>query len=168
MTRVRSFPPIAAPDARVLVLGSMPGEPSLKAWEYYANKQNHFWRILGELLGFEATAPYVARMHHVQSARVAVWDVLLSCEREGSLDSAIKRTSREVNDFQSFFAVYTKITHIFFNGGAAESCFCSLVLPRLGDRELNLARLPSTSPANASYSFARKLAEWRAILEPLA
>ena len=168
MTLVRSFPPIAAPGARVLLLGSMPGEASLAAKCYYAHERNAFWPIMGSLLGFDPHLPYSQRVAVIQAADIAVWDVLQSCRRVGSLDANIDKESLVANDFPAFLAEHPRISHVFFNGGTAETCFRRHVLPRLDASKLSLTRLPSSSPANASYSFARKLAEWRVIMEPLA
>lgn len=102
MPRIHSFDPIAAPDAEILILGSMPGRASLAAGQYYAHAQNAFWRIMAELLGFDATAPYAERTQALKSARIALWDVLHSCEREGSLDTNIDRETLVANDFAAF------------------------------------------------------------------
>ena len=96
-------------------------------------------------------------------ARVAVWDVLATCVRRGSLDSNIEPTSRRPNDFERFFAEHPRIEHVFFNGTTAEACFRRSVIPRLRESILPSTRLPSTSPAHASLDFARKLAVWRAV-----
>jgi TDG/mug DNA glycosylase family protein len=161
LRRIRSFAPIAAPDARVLVLGSMPGRASLDAGRYYAHRQNAFWRILGALLGFEPSAPYAARARALKAARIALWDVLHSCERAGSLDSSIE--AEIANDFERFFRAHPRLTHVFFNGAKAEASYRRHVLPGLGAR-LRYARLPSTSPAHAALPYPRKLAAWRVIL----
>ena len=172
MSRIQSFPPIAEPDARVLILGSMPGAASLRAGEYYAHPRNHFWPLLGTLAGFAPTLPYAARVQALKAAGIAVWDVLHSCKREGSLDVMIERDSALANDFASFFARHTAVTQVYFNGSAAEQIYRRAVLPRLNLPQLAYSRLPSTSPANASYSFARKLDAWQAmsahLLQPAA
>ena len=93
MKRLRGFPPIADRRARVLVLGSMPGEASLAANEYYAFRHNQFWRIAGELAGFAHDAPYARRTAALRRCRIALWDVVASCVRPGSLDSAIREDS---------------------------------------------------------------------------
>jgi hypoxanthine-DNA glycosylase len=161
-TRIQSFLPIAAKDARVLILGSMPGRESLAARQYYAHRQNAFWRILGALLGFEPSAPYAARVRALKAARIALWDVLHSCEREGSLDASIE--AEIANDFERFFGAHPRLRHVFFNGAKAEASYRRHVLPGLG-RALRYRRLPSTSPAHAALPFTRKLAAWRAILK---
>jgi double-stranded uracil-DNA glycosylase len=160
--RIRSFAPIADRRARVLILGSMPGAESLAQGRYYAHRHNSFWPIMAALFGFDPAAPYEARVRALRARRVAVWDVLQSCVREGSLDA---RIDEEVaNDFAAFFGAHRAITHVFFNGAKAEACYRRHVGPALG-RPMRYARLPSTSPAHASLSMARKLAAWRAILK---
>jgi hypoxanthine-DNA glycosylase len=171
MTEVCSFAPISRADARVLVLGSMPGVASLVAGQYYAHGRNSFWPIMASLLGFDPALPYIKRVSALQVARVAVWDVLQSCTRPGSLDSAIERNSEVANDFPAFFCRHPEIADVFFNGGAAEAAFRRHVLPALPalqGRSLMMMRLPSTSPANASFSFERKLAAWQSLLLPLS
>ena len=162
MSRVQSFPPIVAPGARVLILGSMPGAASLAAGQYYAHPRNAFWPILGVLCGFAAAAPYAERVLALQAAGVAVWDVLHSCVRPGSLDTAIERSSEVANDIAGLLAGYPGIRCIAFNGGTAEAAFRRHV-PRVA--AVRLLGLPSTSPANASWSFERKLAAWSAAFE---
>ena len=162
--RVYSFAPIAGRNARVLILGSMPGRASLAAGQYYAHRQNAFWRIASELFGFDAGAPYAARVKALKSARVAVWDVLHSCVRQGSLDTMIEDDSEIANDFRAFFRTHRGITHVFFNGAKAEASFRRHVLPGMALR-LHYRRLPSSSPANASVPWRRKLAAWRALLK---
>jgi hypoxanthine-DNA glycosylase len=160
--RIRSFAPIADRKARVLILGSMPGRASLDAGRYYAHPKNAFWRIASELLRIDPRARYAARVKALKSARIAVWDVLHSCIRQGSLDTMIEE--EVANDFEAFFRTHRGITRIFFNGAKAEASFRRHVLPAM-KTELRFARLPSTSPAHASLPYRRKLAAWRAILQ---
>jgi double-stranded uracil-DNA glycosylase len=161
---IHSFPPIAAEDARVLVLGSMPGAASLAAGQYYAHSRNLFWPIMGALFDARPELPYVARVERLQAAGVAVWDVLASCVRPGSLDTAIERSSAAPNDFRAFLAAHPGIDRMFFNGTMAEQSFRRLVLPRL-PRVPAMQRLPSTSPAHAARSFEEKLRAWRVVAE---
>ena len=161
MARVHSFEPIEDRSAEILILGSMPGRASLLAGQYYAHAQNGFWRIMSELLQFDATAPYSVRVRALKSARIALWDVLHSCVREGSLDSMIERDTQIANDFRAFFRTHTRISHVFFNGATAQACFKRHVLGDLDADSVSYVRLPSTSPANASMSFAEKLDTWR-------
>lgn len=163
----RSFPPIAAPNARVLILGSMPGVASLEAQRYYAHPRNAFWPIVAELFGFEAGLAYDQRCERLRGSRVAVWDVLRACRREGSLDSAIEKDSEEPNVFGEFLAEHQAIRLVAFNGQKAETAFRRHVVPFLdpATREgLSLVRLPSTSPAHAGRSLEEKLAVWRETL----
>ncbi len=163
---IYSFAPIADKNAEILILGSMPGRASLAAGQYYAHAQNAFWRIISELLQLDPTSPYEVRVQALNSARIALWDVLQSCRREGSLDSMIEADTQTANDFCTFFRAHPQITHVFFNGAKAEACFRQHVLREIGSRVLRYTRLPSTSPANASLSYARKLEAWRTIPLP--
>ncbi len=165
--RVRSFAPVASADARVLILGSMPGVASLNAAQYYAHPQNRFWSIMGCLLGFDPLeTPYAQRTRYLTDAGLALWDVLQSCERPGSLDSAIRRETQVVNDFPGFLVGHPHIRTVFFNGAHAEQTFRRYVGPLLRDASaLTYIRLPSTSPAHASLSFDDKLACWRQVIE---
>lgn len=164
MSRLEGFPPIAAPGAHTLILGSMPGVASLAALEYYAHRRNLFWPIIGEVLGIDPALPYGERTRRLAEAGFALWDVLGACRRRGSLDSNIDAESIEVNDFASFFAEFPTIERVFLNGTTAEQTFRRHVLPLVAGRfEFALTRLPSTSPANASIPFAAKLAAWREI-----
>lgn len=163
--RIRSFAPIADRRARVLILGSMPGRASLQAGRYYAHKQNAFWRIVCGLLDVDPRAPYGKKVQAVKAARIAVWDVLRSCARRGSLDAMIERETEVANDFPAFFRDHREIARVFFNGAKAAASFKRYVLPVLGKRALRYIRLPSTSPANASVPYERKRKAWRAILK---
>ena len=165
MKRIHGFPPIANPSARILILGSMPGEASLRASQYYAHPQNVFWRILGEIVGFDHDAPYADKLRMLVSADIALWDVIASCHRKGSLDSDIASETLQANDFATFFAKHKKIERVLFNGAKAEACFRRHVAPSLQARAIRYLRLPSTSPANASIPYVRKIAAWRAALE---
>jgi len=161
MPLVSSFPPLENPAARLLILGSMPGTASLRAGQYYAHPHNAFWPIMGALVGADPTLPYPARMAALKAAGIALWDVLASCEREGSLDADIRHDSVVVNDFAGFFATHPKIAAVLFNGSMAETAFRRHVLPLVDCASLRLTRMPSTSPANASWSRTRKLEHWR-------
>jgi double-stranded uracil-DNA glycosylase len=162
------FPPLAHAGARILVLGSMPGKPSLRAGQYYANPRNAFWRIWGELLGFDPDAVYEERVAALQSGGVALWDVLRSCSRPGSLDARIVAGTEVVNDFASFLPSHPAIHRICFNGAKAAGLFHRHVLPGLPNDagDLELLRLPSTSPAHATVPFHDKLAAWRGAMQP--
>ena len=165
--RARSFPPIARPDARVLILGSMPGQASLAAGQYYAHPRNAFWPIMSELLGFPPQLDYPARAAALCRVRIAVWDVLYSCRRHGSLDSSIEDDTLVANDLAGFLAGHPAIRHVFFNGAKAESCFRRHIKLAMPEREIAITRLPSTSPAHAGRSFEQKLLAWRAVSDAL-
>ncbi|MBN1239821.1 MAG: DNA-deoxyinosine glycosylase [Gammaproteobacteria bacterium] len=158
----RGFPPVASRDARVLILGSLPGEKSIEMQQYYAQHRNAFWRILGELCGAGPQLPYAARLRKLRACGIALWDVLAAGERRGSLDSAIVTSTIEVNDFHSFFALHRGIRLVCFNGRKAADLYRRYVLPTLPSAaaELDARLLPSTSPAHAARSFEQKLALW--------
>ena len=165
MPKVYSFPPTAREDARVLLLGTMPGKASLLAQQYYAHPRNAFWSILAAILGFDAADSYAARLSSLSAAGIALWDVLQSCSREGSLDANIDRQSIVINDFVAFLAQHPQIRRICFNGAQAEALFRRHVRPTLASpAHLEFIRLPSTSPAHAALDFSGKLATWKSIL----
>lgn len=166
MSLICSFPPVANAAARLLILGSMPGQASLQAARYYAHPRNAFWRIMGDLLGAGPDLPYEQRLEKLKFNGIALWDVIAACERTSSLDADIVAASVQPNDFLAFFAVHRSIERVFFNGAAAQASFRRQVLPGLGDCSLQLHGLPSTSPAHAASSYAEKLAAWSAIVVP--
>lgn len=163
MSTIHSFAPVENGNARVLILGSMPGVASLRAAEYYAHPRNLFWRMMGALISLDPESAYEQRILALKSARIALWDVLHSCTREGSMDANIDKASQTPNDFQSFFASHINITHVFFNGSIAEQIFRREVLPGLKLTHIEYLRLPSTSPANASLTFEQKYRAWNAV-----
>jgi double-stranded uracil-DNA glycosylase len=167
MARVSSFPPVEAPDARVLILGSMPGEASLRAGEYYAHPRNAFWRIMAEFTGVSPEADYARRVAGLSRAGIALWDVLKSCERKGSLDAAIKNHSIVPNDFPGLLVRHSRLSMVCFNGSKAEAAFRRYVLRACEPefRYLAFRRLPSTSPAHAALSPEQKLDVWREVLQ---
>ena len=139
----------------MLILGSFPSEASLAARHYYAHRQNQFWRVLAAILGQPLVeAGYAAKKAAVKEARLAIWDVYASCEREGSLDTAIR--AGEPNRFEKLRRLAPRLQRVCFNGRAAGKFGGSLAA--LGYEVLVL---PSTSPANAGWSFERKLEAWR-------
>lgn len=156
MTLLQCLPPVVARGTRLLVLGSFPGVASLAAGQYYAHPRNQFWPLLGALWGVDLPAmPYAARLAELRRRGVGLWDVYARCRREGSLDSAIE--DAEYNDLAGLRRRAPGLRVIAHNGG--ESARAMRFTRALG---LPVLRLPSTSPANASWSFERKLAAWRA------
>jgi len=164
-----AFPPIVADGARLLILGSMPGEASLRLGQYYGHARNAFWPIIGALLGCSPDADYAARTAALTANRIALWDVIATCARRGSLDSAIEPDSVRVNDFAALFGAYPGIRCIAFNGGTAEREYQRRVFPALPVlyRHIERIRLPSTSPAHAGMALDAKLAAWRVLLDRL-
>jgi TDG/mug DNA glycosylase family protein len=160
-----SFAPIAAEDAQLLILGSMPGIKSLQEQQYYAHPRNAFWPIMASLFDFNPNLNYQARCQQLKHHKIAVWDVLKSCRRQGSLDQHIEADSMVANNFKSFLQQHNQIQQIFCNGGKAEQAFKRHVLPTLTTEQQQLFRqkLPSTSPAHAALSFEEKLAQWQII-----
>jgi hypoxanthine-DNA glycosylase len=155
------FPPIIGDGANTLILGNIPSVISLGAQQYYANPRNAFWRITGEIFGFDLDDPYDVRTAALISNGIAVWDVLRSCRRIGSLDSAVEPDSMVANDFGALFEQYPDISRVYFNGAAAEKNFNRLV--RVAP-DFDYRRLPSTSPAQ-TMRYEDKLAAWQVIVE---
>lgn len=153
---LRGLAPIVDKRARVLILGSFPSAASLAARQYYAHQQNQFWKILGAVLGQPlAGMDYAAKQAAVLDGAIAIWDVYVSCERAGSLDSAIR--NGKPNDFVALQKSTPALRRICFNGQTA-----GRFAPQLEALGFATLILPSTSPANATWSFERKLAAWRA------
>jgi TDG/mug DNA glycosylase family protein len=185
MTRLHGLAPIVGAHTRLLVLGSFPSVASLRVQQYYAHPQNHFWKILQALWPahpLPGAEDYAARCDWVLARGLGIWDVYASCEREGSLDSAIRKA--EVNDFAALRLACPALRLIAHNGGesykhcpAVQRCLGVIEASQAGVRPLAgsepcaadntvsagllFLRLPSTSPANASWSLERKLAAWR-------
>lgn len=158
-----SFAPVAHIDARVLVLGSIPGEVSIAVQQYYGHPRNVFWPLMEALFGDEIALDYPARLELIVRSRVALWDVLASASRVGSLDSAIVTASEVANDIAGFLESHPDVRHIFFNGAKAQSAYKRHIGHQVQPDRVTLTRLPSTSPANASYSFVARLDAWRAV-----
>ena len=164
MTRLVGLPPVIGPGTRLLVLGSFPGVASLRAQQYYGHPQNQFWKILSALWAQDLqTLPYEQRLAVVRDRGLGIWDVYAACEREGSLDTRIDSQSIVPNDFATFFDHHPAIRRVFFNGTMAETVFRRHVLQTLPPLPLRYHRLPSTSPANAAFSFARRLEAWQLV-----
>lgn len=159
------MPPIGARDARLLILGSLPGDESSRQQQYYAHPQNQFWRILCAVFNAPFTTVYAERLALLDQQSIAVWDVVHNASRPGSLDAAI--TAPVANDFLTFFTVQQRISAIAFNGKKAAALFKSCI----GDAEviartehITMITLPSTSPAAATLKLDEKIDKWRAFL----
>lgn len=161
--RLIGLPPVVGASTRVLVLGSFPGRASLAAQQYYSHAQNHFWRILAALWPqppLPGRDAYAARCDWLLARGLGLWDVYAVCEREGSLDTSIRNA--QVNDFAGLHARVPGLVAIAHNGGESFR-HANAVRASLGlDEHAAIAslRLPSTSPANASWSFEKKLHAW--------
>jgi hypoxanthine-DNA glycosylase len=162
MRGVSGFAPIASSGAKLLILGSLPSQLSLQKQQYYGNPQNKFWQLMGELFAAGPALPYAERADRLTACGVAVWDVLRSSVRPGSMDSAIEQSSAVANDFAAFFAQQPDIRLVCFNGQKAAQLFARLVAPGLDApcKTLRYQTLPSTSPAHASMRFEKKLEYW--------
>ncbi|MFL9871143.1 DNA-deoxyinosine glycosylase [Paraburkholderia megapolitana] len=154
----RCFPPVVDANTRVLVLGSLPGEVSLAQSQYYAHKQNKFWLLVGDVIERDLVGmDYPARLDALLEHRIGLWDVVAEAQRVGSLDSRIR--DHASNDLIALIDTLPKLVTIAFNGGTAERIGLK-VLGEYGG-QYRLLRLPSSSPAHASVSYAQKLDVWR-------
>jgi hypoxanthine-DNA glycosylase len=154
--RLRGLAPVIAPDARVLILGSFPSEASLAARQYYAHPRNHFWPILGAVLDEPlAELPYAERLACVKAHRVAIWDTIVACERDGSLDASIRNAERgEVRRVQR---AAPGLVAVCFNGQTA-----GRAKPVWAEAGYATLVMPSTSPAY-TLPIERKLGAWQAL-----
>ena len=156
------FPAIARADARILILGSLPGQRSLDANQYYAHPRNTFWKIMREIAGAEGN--YGERCEALKDHGIALWDVLASSVRPGSMDANIQSDTAVANDFSGFLSNHEAVETICFNGQKAAQMFSRMVQPGLDRNGLHFESLPSTSPAYASMSYVDKLNKWRSII----
>lgn len=160
----RGFSPVIGSNARVLILGSLPSQQSLIQQEYYANPRNAFWRIMREITSIKYSDAYEARCNGLINHRFALWDVLKSSLRPGSLDSSIEVKSAKENDFAGLLAQHREIKLIAFNGMKSRQLFDQLVLKSFSlPNGVELVNLPSSSPAYAAMSFETKLELWSVI-----
>lgn len=161
--RTAGFPPVAGRDARVLILGSLPSERSIAAGQYYAHPRNAFWPIMAAVTG--AKGSYAQRIAALLRHKIALWDVLQSSERPGSLDANIRLSTCQVNDFAEFLARHEALQLICFNGQQAAKIFSSRVSPALPGGEIESLTLPSTSPAHAAMRMEEKQQCWQRALD---
>ncbi len=149
-----SFSSLSDHDCEILILGSLPGDVSLQKKQYYAHPRNAFWRIMCDILGEEFSDNYTARCDMLLRHKIALWDVVHSANRKGSLDTAIK--NHTPNDFNAFFHQHPHVRKILLNGGKAATLFhrhCT-------DSAIPTIALPSTSPAYAGMKYEEKYAIW--------
>lgn len=158
MARLVGLAPVVDVNTRLLVLGSFPSVASLRAQQYYGHPQNQFWKILGSLWSKDLMAcSYAERIASARAHGLGIWDVYAACERVGSLDAAIR--AGELNDFSGLRQRCPQLQAIAHNGGESfKHARHTAVL------DLPVHKLPSTSPANASWSFERKLTAWAEVL----
>ena len=156
---LQGLPPVIARHTRLVLMGSFPSAASLAAGQYYAHPRNQFWPLLSALLGEDLVAlAYAQRLQRLRARGLGLWDVIAECRREGSLDSAIREL--RYNDLASLRRRAPQLVAVAHNGG--ESARAMRITGELG---LAVYRLPSSSPANASWSFERKLAAWREVFQ---
>jgi hypoxanthine-DNA glycosylase len=162
---IKGFQPIISTRVKILILGSMPSVTSLTKQQYYGHQGNAFWPIMEALFGIDPALTYAVRKSLLIQNNIAVWDVLKSCQRSGSLDHNIAMQSIQVNDFVSLFKQYGLLRYIYFNGAVAEKVYKKHVLPQVEEQfnYLQYQRLPSTSPAHAALNRQQKSAVWQVI-----
>jgi len=160
------FPPVFDPRARVLVLGSLPGDESLRRGQYYGHPQNQFWKLLGAVFGRDlAPLEYERKCAFLLQKRIAIWDVLKAAERRGSLDTAIRE--ERPNDLPALFGELPHLRAVGCNGGKAHRSFSRHFGAWLNEfpGEISVCRLPSSSPAYAAMPLEAKVRRWRQFLE---
>lgn len=162
MAMSKGFPPIAGSDARVLLLGSLPGQHSIDAHQYYAHPRNAFWKIMESLYGIDGS--YDERCGRLIEHKIALWDVLANSVRPGSLDASIRTDTAVANDFGQFFSAHTNIRLIAFNGQKAQQLFRKFVCFEYARQNVETRVLPSSSPAHAAMSLADKIGAWKTAL----
>ena len=155
--RVSSFPPIISERSKILILGSVPGVKSLEMQQYYAHPQNQFWKIIFEIFEEDFTADYQKRTEIIRKNNIALWDVIDTCEREGSLDTKIR--NEEHNDILKILREHPNIKAVFCNG---QKSFKNLKKILGKEAEIPALVLPSTSPLH-TIPLEKKLAEWKII-----
>ncbi|GGP01598.1 DNA-deoxyinosine glycosylase [Cloacibacterium rupense] len=162
MQKISSFPPIINKDSKILILGSIPGVKSLEMQQYYAHPQNKFWKIICEIFNEDFTIDYTERIKILEKHYIALWDVIDSCERKGSLDSEIR--NEEANKIEELLQNFPNIKAVFCNGQKSHKNLIKILGKNF---RLPIVVLPSTSPAYAGLSYFEKLKSWFIILEKL-
>lgn len=164
---LQGLAPLYQPNAKILILGSMPGQASLHCQQYYGHPRNQFWPMLQQLFAIDVSLDYPGRCQQALQAQVALWDVIGHCQRAGSLDSAIVGSSIRFNPLIEFCQQLPDLQQIWLNGGKAAQSFRQYQRQRAKpwpDRQISVHQLPSTSPAHASLTFDQKLQLWRQTL----
>lgn len=157
--RISSFPPIIDNNSKILILGSIPGVKSLEKQQYYAHPQNKFWKIIFELLNEKFTENYAERINILKKHHIALWDVIDSCERKGSLDSEIR--NEEANQIAELLENHPHIEAIFCNGGKSYKNLQKILGKNF---RIPVFLMPSTSPLH-TVSFEKKFEEWKTVLD---
>lgn len=156
--RIQSFEPLLSPEPKILILGTMPSVKSLEQQEYYGNKQNVFWKIMFLLFDQPFSTSYADRVRLIQQHQLALWDVLQSCQRQGSLDSAIKE--EQPNDIKQLLQKYPSIHTLVFSSQKAEAYFKKYIGPI---DSIKTITMPSPSGANARMTFEEKRKRWEVL-----
>lgn len=158
MQKISSFPPIINKDSEILILGSIPGIRSLEMQQYYAHPQNKFWKIICEIFNEEFTTNYQQRIEILEKHHIALWDVIDTCERKGSLDSEIR--NEEANKIEELLQNFPNIKAIFCNGQKSYKNLQKILGKKF---RMPIIVLPSTSPAYAGLKYEEKLLSWQEI-----
>lgn len=159
------FPPAYRNDAKLLILGSLPGKRSIAQSQYYGHPRNIFWKLLSSYIGIAADADYANRLQAALDNKIALWDVMASAQRPGSLDSSIDKSSVLVNLIPELIATLPQLSTIILNGGAAMRYFKQAgFVEHCVSLGLAVEHLPSTSPAYAVLSYEQKLAHWHPVI----
>ena len=158
MQKISSFPPIIKKDSKILILGSIPGVKSLEMQQYYAHPQNKFWKIICEIFNEEFTTNYQQRIEILEKHHIALWDVIDTCERKGSLDSEIR--NEEANKIEELLQNFPNIKAIFCNGQKSYKNLQKILGKKF---RMPIIVLPSTSPAYAGLKYEEKLLSWQEI-----
>lgn len=152
--------PLVDNSSKILILGTMPGDQSIAKQQFYGNKGNHFWKIMFTIFEENYSSLYEDRKALLKKHKIAMWNVLASCIREGSSDSKI--TNETVNDFANFHIQYPNIKHVFFESKSAAKFFHKYSTPQA---DVSYHILPSTSGLNAGTSFNQKVEMWKFLAE---
>ncbi len=159
----RGLGPIVDGGSRFLILGTLPGEESLRKQEYYSNPSNRFWTIIASLIGEPVPATYDAKKNLLIKYRIALWDVLKEAERKGSMDVDLQNTI--ANDIAGLLKQFPNISVIGLNGGSAKKLFQKYIVPQQLPGHIKIVALRSTSPANRQFSIEYMLENWRQIFD---